>query len=61
MDRNNKKKSHSTREEVLPGKETALKNIPAMIHAINTAGEIIDVSDLWLLEMGYEREEVMGR
>ncbi len=43
------------------GEKICLKSIPAMMHSINDAGEIIDVSDMWLTKMGYRREEVIGR
>lgn len=39
----------------------SLKRMPAMMHAIDARGEVVDVSDLWLEKMGYRREEVLGR
>jgi PAS domain S-box-containing protein len=36
-------------------------NIPVMMHAINSNGEIIAVSDYWLEKLGYARDEVLGR
>lgn len=35
--------------------------LPAMIHSVNDTGQIINVSDRWLEEFGYERHEVVGR
>ncbi len=34
---------------------------PAMLHSIDTSGRIVSVSDYWSEEMGYRREEVIGR
>lgn len=34
---------------------------PAMLHAFDEAGVLVCVSDPWLVEMGYERTEVLGR
>jgi PAS domain S-box-containing protein len=34
---------------------------PAMLHSIDSAGRILNVSDLWLETLGYRREEVIGR
>lgn len=34
---------------------------PAMLHSIDEAGQIIDVSDYWLEALGYEHSEVIGR
>ncbi len=34
---------------------------PVMLHAIDTQGTIVHVSDMWLESMGYSREEVIGR
>jgi PAS domain S-box-containing protein len=34
---------------------------PAMLHTIDATGKIINVSDFWLEELGYSREEVIGR
>ncbi|HYF03785.1 MAG TPA: PAS domain S-box protein, partial [Patescibacteria group bacterium] len=36
-------------------------NIPVMLHSIDNSGYIIDVSEYWLLKLGYKREEVIGR
>lgn len=41
--------------------ETVVRKTPAMIHQINAAGEIVNVSDFWLKFMGYERDEVIGK
>ncbi|MGF1620801.1 MAG: PAS domain S-box protein [Rhodomicrobiaceae bacterium] len=37
------------------------RNTPAMMHSINENGDIVEVSNLWLEELGYERAEVIGR
>lgn len=37
------------------------RNTPAMMHSISENGEIVEVSNLWLEELGYAREEVIGR
>ncbi len=34
---------------------------PVMLHSIDRDGRIINVSDFWLEQMGYERHEVIGR
>ncbi|MEM9724465.1 MAG: EAL domain-containing protein [Pseudomonadota bacterium] len=34
---------------------------PAMLFSIDAQGQIADVSDYWLAETGYQREEVVGR
>jgi PAS domain S-box-containing protein len=34
---------------------------PVMLHSIDREGRLISVSDYWLREMGYGREEVLGR
>jgi PAS domain S-box-containing protein len=34
---------------------------PAMLHSIDPAGRLVDVSDQWLEVLGYERSEVIGR
>jgi diguanylate cyclase (GGDEF)-like protein/PAS domain S-box-containing protein len=34
---------------------------PAMLHSIDAAGLLVAVSDHWLDELGYRREEVLGR
>jgi PAS domain S-box-containing protein len=33
---------------------------PTLMYSVNNQGEIINVSDFWLLEMGYKRDEVIG-
>lgn len=35
--------------------------LPAMIHSVNETGQIVNVSDRWLEELGYDRHEVVGR
>jgi diguanylate cyclase (GGDEF)-like protein/PAS domain S-box-containing protein len=35
--------------------------MPAMIHSVNEAGELLSVSDAWLSKLGYSRDEVLGR
>lgn len=34
---------------------------PAMLHTIDREGRIVNVSDYWLTQMGYSREEVIGQ
>jgi PAS domain S-box-containing protein len=34
---------------------------PVMLHSIDRGGRMINVSDFWLEQMGYRREEVIGR
>ncbi len=36
------------------------RRIPALLHSINTAGVILNVTDLWLEHFGYSRDEVIG-
>jgi PAS domain S-box-containing protein len=37
------------------------ENTPIMLHSINSRGMIVAVSNYWLTNMGYTREEVIGR
>lgn len=37
------------------------RTIPAMLHSIDAAGVIVDVSQRWLEILGYSRSEVVGR
>lgn len=37
------------------------KNLPIMLHSIDTEGIIVGVSNIWLETMGYSRSEVIGR
>lgn len=37
------------------------RHTPVMMHSIDHAGTIVNVSDHWLTIMGYSREEVLGR
>jgi PAS domain S-box-containing protein len=37
------------------------ESTPAMLHSIDPAGDLINVSDTWLRMLGYERREVLGR
>ena len=37
------------------------QNTPVMLHSIDSAGRIINVSNYWLEHSGYERQEVIGR
>ena len=37
------------------------ENTPAMLHSVNTQGELVSVSNMWLENLGYERHEVLGR
>lgn len=41
--------------------EQAYQTTPALMHSINSSGEIELVSDEWLKNFGYKREEVLGR
>ena len=41
--------------------EAIYRATPAMMHTIDAAGRIIQVSDYWLKVMGYDRQEVIGR
>lgn len=41
--------------------ETIFRNTPAMLHQMDANGIITDVSAYWLSQMGYTREEVIGR
>lgn len=34
---------------------------PTMLHSIDADGRLLDVSDVWLSKLGYERSEVIGR
>ena len=36
-------------------------NAPAMLHSINTEGQLISVSDHWLNALGYRRDEVINK
>jgi PAS domain S-box-containing protein len=45
----------------LSGDGTLFRCIPAIMHSINTKGEIVDVSDFWLEKLGYRRDEVIGK
>ena len=36
-------------------------NTPAMLHSIDTNGQLVGVSDNWLEVLGYDREEVIGQ
>ena len=42
-------------------KSDFFNNIPSMVHVINMEDEIMNVSDLWLTKLGYDRKEVIGR
>ncbi len=37
------------------------KSTPAMLHSIDRDGRLLTVSDAWLAELGYRRDEVLGR
>ena len=39
----------------------SLRLTPTMLHSIDTAGRIAEVSELWLEKLGYTHEEVIGR
>ena len=36
-------------------------NAPTMMHSIDASGNIVEVSEKWLLILGYSREEVLGK
>ena len=40
---------------------TLYTKTPAMVHSIDTDGNVVTVSDRWLEVLGYERNEVIGR
>jgi diguanylate cyclase (GGDEF)-like protein/PAS domain S-box-containing protein len=40
---------------------TLYQNTPVMLHSIDPAGRILNVSNYWLQTLGYRREEVVGR
>lgn len=52
-------------EEALEQEEARYRSIyhntPAMLHSIDRSGRLIAVSNNWVEQMGYSREEVMGR
>ena len=41
--------------------ERIYRATPAMLHTIDADGYIVEVSDFWLSNLGYQREEVIGR
>lgn len=47
--------------EALVLESSLLQSIPAMLHSIDDAGVIIDISQRWLEILGYSRSEVIGR
>lgn len=52
-------------EEALQRSETRFRetyeNAPVMMHSINPTGTILNVNKKWLEQLGYSREEVLGR
>ncbi len=40
---------------------TLYQRTPAILHSIDANGNLVNVSDLWLKTLGYERDEVIGR
>ncbi|HIJ55098.1 MAG TPA: PAS domain S-box protein [Deltaproteobacteria bacterium] len=40
---------------------TLYLNTPAMLHSIDSEGNLLSVSDYWAAALGYRREEVIGR
>ncbi len=52
-------------DEVLQRSEVRFRkiyeNVPVMMHSIDRDGIVRNVNQKWLSEMGYEREEVLGR
>lgn len=41
--------------------ERLYRETPAMLHSIDPQGRVVEVNDHWLREMGYRRDEVLGR
>jgi PAS domain-containing protein len=37
------------------------EHAPVMLHAMDTEGKVVNVSDMWLERLGYVREDVIGR
>ncbi len=37
------------------------RSTPAMLHTLDTEGNIVTITDHWLQKLGYERKEVIGR
>ncbi len=40
---------------------TLYRSTPAMLHTLDTDGNIVTITDHWLKKLGYERSEVIGR
>ncbi len=40
---------------------TLYRSTPAMLHTLDTDGNIVTITDHWLQKLGYERREVIGR
>ena len=40
---------------------TLYRSTPAMLHTLDADGYLMTVTDHWLMKLGYEREEVIGR
>lgn len=41
--------------------QSVYRQTPAMMHSIDANGHIVEVSDRWLMKLGYERDQVLGR
>ena len=54
-------KTQRSLTEVSRENELLYREIPAMVHLIDTEGNLVAVSDRWLEVLGYERNEVIGR
>ena len=37
-----------------------LRDLPMMVHSIDTDGKIVEVNDYWLKVLGYKKDEVLG-
>ena len=56
---------HAESERILAESERRFRMLyvktPAMLHSIDDRGRLLAVSDHWLAQMGYTRQEVLGR
>lgn len=41
--------------------QSLYRQAPAMLHSTDQEGRLLEVSDMWLTETGYSREDVLGR
>ncbi|MBE9068359.1 PAS domain S-box protein [Leptolyngbya cf. ectocarpi LEGE 11479] len=61
VDISDRKQAEANLQESETRYRSLYQNTPAMLHSINSVGELLDVSDRWLQTFGYERSEVIGR